>query len=80
MAWILILCNSIHLFILTRKMKLQGHLRLNPLNVIFYPELLAEEGLMVRRRIYASIRWFVGLIAFGFLLGGVAYVIGPFLR
>ena len=77
LAWGFLTYNVLRLFLLARTLDLERHLRFNPLNVIFYPKLLPAKGLQIRQRIFLSVFWFLGLIAFGFLVGGIAYIVGP---
>jgi len=80
LTWFYILASSVHFFLLARKMELTGYLRFNPLNTILHPRLLSDEALGVRRRILRAVGLFIALIAFGFLQGGITYLIGPYVR
>jgi hypothetical protein len=66
--------NLLRMLLLAKKADLRGILRFNPLNIIFYPELLTAEGLKVRRRVFIALALFIGCITFVFLIGGLAKV------
>jgi hypothetical protein len=80
LTWFYIFASCVHFHLLARKMELTGYLRFNPLNAILHPRLLSDEALGVRRRIFRAIGLFITLIAFGFLQGAIAYLIGPYVR
>ncbi|MBK1869951.1 hypothetical protein [Taklimakanibacter albus] len=80
LTWFYIVASSVHFFLLASKMELPGYLRFNPLNAILHPRLLSDETLGVRRRIFRAVGLFIALMAFGFLQGGLAYLIGPYVR
>jgi hypothetical protein len=80
LTWFYIFASCVRFHLLARKMELTGYLRFNPLNAILHPRLLSDEALDVRRRIFRAVGLFIALIAFGFLQGGLAYLIGPYVR
>lgn len=78
LVWLYLVASSVHFYLLARKITPTGLLRYNSLNAILYPELLSDEALGVRRRIFRAIGLLFALAAFAILQYGFAYLIGPY--
>ena len=46
--------------------------RLNPLNVVFYPSLLNERGIVLRRQLGRAIVTFLSALILALAIGGIA--------
>lgn len=51
---------------------IQGWLRLNPLNLVFYGDRLTPKGLLLRKRMLVSVGGFLACLALGSVCYGIA--------
>ncbi|WP_299394670.1 hypothetical protein [Pelagibius sp.] len=71
-AWCAVMMTATLLPFNTVPGAIRGWLRLNPLNVIFYGDLLTPRGLALRRWLLRAVLIFFGALALGAALGAAA--------